>query len=266
MSNKPIALTPSVTDLLAMFADPPSSLSLASALTPGASALMTDLGIGGGRVTKPQVKRKVYFAFRYKDIMRVNNVRQSGKIGLEEDKNPRDFYDRSIWEKRAISDPDSLKRLMREGVEHSSVVCVLSGSDTYDSRWVKYEIARAVVDNRGLLNVDINELPSHQTGRPDTPALNTLEVMGIYHDFNEQFYLWEKRLDLVSVLPARYEWRWHRYEDYTNPVSIPAYLSDPAVGYIRPLSDGARSRSYVRDLGYQNIGQWIDFAASQVGR
>jgi hypothetical protein len=68
------------------------------------------------------VKRKIYFAFRYKDIMRVNNVRQSGRIGQDEEKNPRDFYDRSIWEQRSISDPESLKRVMREGVEHSSVV------------------------------------------------------------------------------------------------------------------------------------------------
>jgi hypothetical protein len=44
------------------------------------------------------IKRKVYFAFRFKDIMRVNNVRQSGKIGCEEEKNARDFFDRSIWE------------------------------------------------------------------------------------------------------------------------------------------------------------------------
>lgn len=55
-----------------------------------------------GSLSTP-TKRKVYFAFRYKDIMRVNNVRQSGRIGFDEEKNPRDFYDRSILVIRPIS-------------------------------------------------------------------------------------------------------------------------------------------------------------------
>jgi hypothetical protein len=96
-----------------------------------------------------QTKRNVYFAFRFKDIMRVNNVRQSGKIGQDEQRNPRDFYDHSMWEKSSSTEPEMLKRLMREGVEHSSVVCVLNCTDTWESRWVKYEIARAVVDKKG---------------------------------------------------------------------------------------------------------------------
>lgn len=79
-------------------------------------------------------KRKVYFAFRFNDIMRVNNVRQFGKVGSEEVKNARDFMDRSIWERSSATDPESLKRLMREGIEYSSVVCVLVGSDTWASR------------------------------------------------------------------------------------------------------------------------------------
>ena len=142
----------------------------------GASTLLGLAGLGSNTLAtdwlseyarKTSSKRKVYFAFRYSDIMRVNNVRMSGTIGHDEEKNPRDFYDRSIWEKRKINDPESLKRLMREGVEHASVVCVLSGTNTYDSRWVKYEIARAVVDNRGLLNVDINALPHHLTRQAD---------------------------------------------------------------------------------------------------
>jgi hypothetical protein len=31
---------------------------------------------------------------------------------------------------------------MRNGVKRSSAVCVLVGTDTWDSRWVKYEIGR----------------------------------------------------------------------------------------------------------------------------
>jgi antiphage defense system Thoeris ThsB-like protein len=113
---------------------------LASVLSAGANryaSAASDL-FGLARQT---TKRKVYFAFRFKDIMRVNNVRQSGKIGYDEQKNPRFFYDRSIWEQSERRDPESLKRLMREGVEHSSVVCVLTGSDTYDTQTELYHVS-----------------------------------------------------------------------------------------------------------------------------
>lgn len=40
----------------------------------------------------PEVKRKVYFAFTFSDILRVNNVRQIGKIGPRESRNARTFF------------------------------------------------------------------------------------------------------------------------------------------------------------------------------
>jgi MTH538 TIR-like domain (DUF1863) len=226
----------------------------------GASSL---LGIG---LPKQPVKRKVYFAFRFADIMRVNNVRQSGKVGQDEEKNPRDFYDRSIWEQRSINDPDGLKRLMREGVEHSSVVCVLVGSDTWNSRWVKYEIARAVVDNKGLLAVGINNLPHIKTGLADSQGINPLQVLGAYKS-NGRFYLAENRWELVSQYPQQqYGWRWHRYDDYTDPVSLPGYLTEKAEPNVCALSEGAGYYDYVASGGTLQLGTWLDTAARQVNR
>jgi len=95
-----------------------------------------------------QVKRKVYFAFDFDDLLRTNNVRLVGKLDRPEVRNARSFYDRSIWESRDIRDIETLKRLMREGVKHSSVVCVLIGTNTWTSRWVKYEIARSIIDQK----------------------------------------------------------------------------------------------------------------------
>lgn len=213
-----------------------------------------------------KIKRKVYFAFRYKDIMRVNNVRQSGKIGSDETKNARDFYDRSIWEQRSISDPDSLKRLMREGVEHSSAVCVLVGSDTWSSRWVKYEIARAIIDNRGLLAVGINGLPHVTTRTPDAPGFNPLDVMGIYKGNNNNCYLAENRWVPNPAIPGQYFWKWFRYDDYTDPVPVPRYLVVNDNTRVRALSEGARLYDYISNTGIQHLGSWIDTAAAQVGR
>src|SRR5690242_5243920 len=96
-------------------------------------------------------KRKVYFSFHFDDIMRVNNVRQAWKIDHPDALLMRSFYDSSLWETRQLDSPESLKGLIRDGVEHTSAVCVLVGSETWYRRWVRYEIARAVIDGRGLL-------------------------------------------------------------------------------------------------------------------
>jgi MTH538 TIR-like domain (DUF1863) len=226
-------------------------------LTAGYSDLLRAFG---------QRKRKVYFAFRFKDIMRVNNVRHSGKIGQDEATNPRDFYDRSMWDKSSSTQPETLKRLMREGVEHSSVVCVLNCTDTWESRWVKYEIARAVVDDKGLLNVDIAGLKHHLLLVSETAGVNPLSVMGIFQGYDGKFYIYEKRLVLKSVLPARHEWEWHPFNDYTSSVTIPRYLRVPQPGYVMPLDQGTRRYDYVMNGGVATLGKWLDDAAKQVGR
>ena len=217
-------------------------------------------------LVRQTTKRKVYFAFRFKDIMRVNNVRQSGKVGFDEETNPRAFQDRSIWEQRSITDPESLKRLMREAVEHSSVVCVLTGSDTWQGRWVKYEIARAVMDKKGLLNININGLNHHERRAPDVNGINPLMVMGIFQGADGKFYLAESRWEQLTVLGAQGQWRWHLYQDYTAAVPLPAYLKAPGTGLMAPLSNGARSYDYVTENGQVNLGAWVGHAAWQVGR
>jgi hypothetical protein len=224
------------------------------------------VGDKGAPVPNMQIKRKVYFAFRFKDIMRVNNVRQAGKIGQDQEKNPRDFYDRSIWEQSSRTDPDGLKRLMREAVEHSSVVCVLVGTGTWDSRWVKYEIARSVIDQKGLLAVGINGL-SHTGSQTTHPAgFNPLDVMGVYDGGNGRFYLAEKRWVPSINNSAVYEWRWFKYDDHLSPNPLPAYLKAKPSPQVTSLSEGAALYDYVQNSGYQNLGAWIDAAAAQVGR
>jgi hypothetical protein len=59
---------------------------------------------------------------------------------------------------------------------------------------------------------------------------------------------------------------WVRYRDHTDPVDLPPYLADPAVGYVTLLSAGTRMYDYIKDDGHKNIGAWIDQAARKVGR
>lgn len=121
------------------------------------------------------------------------------------------------------------------------------------------------MDKKGLVAVHINGLAHHATRAADSQGFNPLDVMGVYES-NGSAYLAEKRWVPVSVSPPKWDWQWFRYEDYTSTVTFPPYLSIKANSYVSALSEGARTYDYVADLGVQNIGTWINLAATQVSR
>jgi hypothetical protein len=95
-------------------------------------------------------------------------------------------------------------------------------------------------------------------------GINPLAVMGVGKVQETvlgaaRYYLHENKWD-------GYGWQWHRYSDYTDPVRLPGWLSDPASNYITPVSNSALMHDYMNDDGHRNIGAWIDRAAQQAGR
>lgn len=230
-------------------------------LAPPVRSSRTLLGAG----TSPTKKRKAYFAFHYGDIFRVNSVRNVWKIDHPDAPLARSFYDSSLWESRKLEGDDAVKKLIREGVENTSATCVLIGTETWSRRWVKYEIARSVIDGRGLLAVHINGIKHHQRGTPDLLGYNPLHLLGIYQSPEGKFYLCEHR-QVTSHLTNQIEWQWLRYQDYTSPVPLPRYLTAPTIGYVVKLSSGAREHDFIQDNGHKNIGAWLDIAAEAVGR
>lgn len=97
----------------------------------------------------------------YADIIRVNNVRNAWK-STPRPGGQRQLFDRSLWESVQRKDPEGLRKPDRGSMAHASVVCVLVGTETWARPWVGYEIARSVIDKRGLLAVHINSLQHHQ--------------------------------------------------------------------------------------------------------
>jgi antiphage defense system Thoeris ThsB-like protein len=218
--------------------------------------------------TPPKVKRRAYFSFHFDDIMRVNNVRNAWKIDHPDNALYRSFEDSSIWERRQLEGDDAVKRLIREGVQHTSAVCVLGGTETWRRRWVRYEIARAVIDGRGLLTVHINGLNHHQTLRPDVRGENPLGYLAVGKvqpnaRYPKKYYLFERQAEFSN---GQYRWVWNRYADYTDPIDRPAWLADCQPGYVTPLSTNAAEYDYVAQIGHKNIGSWIDAAARQAAR
>jgi hypothetical protein len=221
----------------------------------------------GNVLARPtSIKRKGYFAFDFDDLFRVNNVRQAWKIDHPDSALMRTFYDRSIWESRNIKDEKTLKNLMRGAIQYCSAVCVLVGTNTWQSRWVKYEIARAVIDRRGLLAAHINGLNHVKRRTPDKLGYNPLRVMGIYRSPEHRYYLYEKRVAIADPSTDLLAWEWHPYEDYTDPVPLPRYIPAIDPGHVMPLSEYTAEYDYVRGEGHRNIGAWIDGAAVQVNR
>jgi hypothetical protein len=217
----------------------------------------------------PETKRKAFFSFHFDDIMRVNNVRNAWKITHPNSTLNRSFYDSSLWEARNLVGPEGIKQLIRSGVLRTSAVCVLAGSMTWDRRWVKYEIARAVIDGRGLLTVHINSINHHQTKGSHPLGLNPLAHMGVAKlqpnkRFPPQYYLYEMKL--VPDSDGGLVEQWSRYGDYTLSVKTPAWLDDPPVDHVVPLAANAAEYDYELDHGHRNIGSWIDRAAKQAGR
>jgi len=213
----------------------------------------------------PTVKRKAFFSFHFDDIMRVNNVRNGWKITHPDSALNRSFYDSSLWESKKLEGEEAIKRLIREGVFSTSGVCVLAGTDTWARRWVRYEIARAVIDGRGLLTVHLNGLRHHVTRAPHAKGPNPLAFMAVGKVQENvwdpvKYYLFELRSDGVGGVG------WFKYSDYTFAIDLPKWVADPKVGRVMPLSYNAAEYDYVADNGSRNIGSWIDAAAKQAGR
>lgn len=200
---------------------------------------------------KPKVRR-AFFSFHYADIMRVNNVRNA--MQFQEGVEAHGFYDGSLWESSKRTNPDSLMRLIRDGMDRSSVLCVLYGSETWARSWVRYEIARSIVDGMGILAVDINGIAHHIERVPHRSGPNPLDFMAVGQMRDGTFRIFE----LADG--------WVPYENYTRPVTLPKYLPTPAVDYVTPLSKGALWYDYQAENGSKNLGLWLDVAAIRAGR
>jgi hypothetical protein len=259
----------SLAGILASAPPPPAFGSLADIIAPPKPPPARYVPPPKPRPVEPEIKRRAFFSFHFDDIMRVNNVRNTWKITHADSSSNRSFYDSSLWETRKVTKPEVIKQLIRTGVLYTSAVCVLVGSNTWSRRWVRYEIARAIVDRRGLLAVHINNIHHHQTRTPHARGRNPLSHMGIAKLQSDkwldpEYYLYE--MSLVSDGYGRTIEHWTRYGDYVTAVQKPDWLTDPPLNHVMPFSANTSEYDYVSDRGHRNIGSWIDKAAKQTGR
>jgi MTH538 TIR-like domain (DUF1863) len=200
-----------------------------------------------------KMPRRTFFSFHYKpDVWRAWNVRNSWVV-RPEDQEGQGFFDSSVFEASQRTNDDTLKTFLRDGLKGTSVTCVLSGTDTWSRRWVRYEIARSIVKGNGLLTVDINgiENANKETSKKGS---DPLAQMGVYRTGNGIFLA---------------EWKdgkWVKYEDYT--LAIPEgdlWFTPPTNTNVVQLSSHCLRYDFSAQNGRTNIGGWIETAAGLAG-
>lgn len=99
--------------------------------------------------------RKVFFSFKYDDVHRAMNVRNSNVIGgvLKSG-----FIDKAEFEKVERAGDPAIKAWIDNQLSGTSVTVVLIGANTDKSKWVRYEIAQSIALGNGLLTIDISKI------------------------------------------------------------------------------------------------------------
>lgn len=198
--------------------------------------------------------RRTFFSFHYQlDFWRAWNVRNSWVVPGS-NKQDRGFFDDSVFEASKRESDDALKRFLREGLENTSVTCVLAGTRTCERRWVRYEIARSLVRGNGLLTVHIDGIRD-SASQTCEPGPNPLSQMGLYKT-DTGIYIAEWKGE-----------KWIRYQDYS--LAIPAadlWFDPPTTKNVVELSRHYLAYDFTRQNGRSDIGAWIETAAGLAGR
>lgn len=164
------------------------------------------------------------------------------------------FFDGSVFEASKRESDDALKDFLRDGLDNTSVTCVLAGTNTWVRRWVRYEIARSIIKGNGLLTVYIDGVKNDR-GETSVRGADPLAQMGVYSTANGIFLA---------------EWngsKWVKYSDYA--LAIPEkdlWFYSPKTSTVVQLSDHCLSYDFSKQNGRSNIGDWIETAASVAGK
>jgi hypothetical protein len=207
--------------------------------------------------------RSIFFSFHYKDVssFRANVVRNSWLTMRDRSAK---FIDKSMWEEAERKGGDALKKLIADGLNGTSVTVVLVGNETYGRRWVRYEILKSFVENKGIFPVHINRIRSTNEGITARGA-NPLDYLKLQISsgcktvsfFELVDRKWIPFNDLISINNRQ-----------ANSVYFEnGWFSDYKCGRDYKFSEIFHQEyDWVIDDGYKNFPLWIEESAKYVGR
>jgi hypothetical protein len=191
--------------------------------------------------------KRVFFSFHYQDVIdfRANVVRQHW---VTKDREEAGYFDKSLWESSKRTGDESLKRLINEGLDGSSVTCVLIGSQTYARRWVRYEIFKSLARGNRLFGVHINGI-TDKNRQTKTAGANPFDYLGV-------------RFSTDGMSVELFEWNgvaWVVYGDLRG-WAFPEPKAAGVRGQFYQLSKWYRTYDWVTEDGYNNFPTWVDAA------
>ena len=195
--------------------------------------------------------RTVFFSFHYqRDIFRVQQVKNHHVTKLNY-KNA-GFFDGSLEEKAKKEGDTVVKNLIDNGLNGSSVLCVLIGNETYTRRWVDYEILKSIEEGMGVLGIRIHQIIDARTRLADTIGGNPFDFLG--------YGIKDGKMNPM----IKYDSGW-KDAPYLSPItSSSAYYLKNTDKPI--LSSLFKVYDWIDDDGYNNFEKWVEAAAKQAGR
>ncbi|WP_223654395.1 TIR domain-containing protein [Hymenobacter psoromatis] len=98
--------------------------------------------------------RRVFFSFHYKrDSHRVAQIHECNTISDHFEKTP--FLKGSEWESIERQGDKAIQNWIDNQMKGCGVVVVLVGLETANRRWVKYEVAKAHQEDRGIVCINM---------------------------------------------------------------------------------------------------------------
>lgn len=189
--------------------------------------------------------KRVYFSFHYQDVsdFRVNVVRNHKVVGWES--KSAGYRDASIWEEAKTKGDLALKRMINSELDYTSVTVVLIGSETYDRRWVRYEIIKSLERGNDLIAIHINSLKD-KFGSIKAAGPNPFDYLALAIS-----------ADGMRAKPMEHRnGKWIDYSDLDG-WNIGAAMSAAQRGNAYKLTQWYRTYDWVANEGYKNFASWI---------
>ena len=188
--------------------------------------------------------KRVFFSFHYQDVIdfRANVVRNHWLT--KPDRQSAGFFDSSIWEDAKKTSDLALKRLINSGLKNTSNTCVLVGSETFNRRWVSYEIMKSLEVGNHIFCVHINSIKGKdQKTKP--LGENPLYYLGV--SFSDD----GKKVNLHDFIDNK----WIKYPDLEgwNVKEVDKEL----IGKIHRLSEAFEIYDWIDNIGYNNFSNWV---------
>lgn len=187
--------------------------------------------------------KRVFFSFHYQDVIdfRANVVRNHK---LTKDKSA-GYFDASIWEDAKKTSDLALKRLIHKELENTSVTAVLIGSDTFERRWVRYEILRSIWKGNKVIGIHINKIKG-KDGLTKNYGNNPFEYLGLRFS-----------ADGKKVTPIEFKRiNWGDSRDYAE-YSLKTVADKKYWGKSIKLTEWCDTYKWIKDDGFNNFENWV---------